>query len=310
MHSVRHYRPPWMLAILLTACSSPALAGVSVAPVDTVTTPPPAPTSAATPVPIVTLVLTHSLPPSTTPTASPAPALGPTATPLCTEIQGAVVSDQFTSASLSTAIKMRVYLPPCYEEETWRMYPVLYLIHGLHMSEKTWDELGADEAADELIAGDEVPPFIIVMPRAPDDDRFTEAVAAELVPYIDSHYRTAADRASRAIGGMSRGGGWAARIGLQYPELFGALGFHSPAIFNADEDKVWRWLNALSKNLHPRIYIDIGQADAQPDSAQWLDSALTERGIDHDYHLNPGGHTAAYWTTQLPDYLRWYAAAW
>jgi enterochelin esterase-like enzyme len=295
-----------LLAILLTACSSPALAGVAASPVATATASPPAPTSGASPLPIVTLVLTRSLPP----TSTASPTLGPTTTPLCTETRGAVVSEQFTSTLLSRSIKMRVYLPPCYKAETWRVYPVLYLIHGLHMNEKTWDELGADEAADELIAGGEVPPFIVVMPRAPDDDRFTEAFVTELAPYIDAQYRTDATREGRAIGGMSRGGGWTARIGLQHPELFGALGFHSPAIFYADEDQAWRWLNALPEGLRPRIYIDIGQADANPDSAQWLDTALTERGIDHEYHLNPGGHTATYWTTQLPEYLRWYASAW
>ncbi|MEK7276810.1 MAG: alpha/beta hydrolase-fold protein, partial [Chloroflexota bacterium] len=124
------------------------------------------------------------------------------------------------------------------------------------------------------------------------------------------NYHTIADRDHRALGGMSRGAGWTAHVGFQHPALFGALGMHSPAIFYGDETKVSRWLDAAPPDLMPRIYVDIGMNDSLAPSATWLDAALTKRNIRHDYLLNPGSHTRAYWAEHLPDYLRWYTADW
>jgi enterochelin esterase-like enzyme len=178
------------------------------------------------------------------------------------------------------------------------------------MNEKTWSEIGAGETADSLIAGGDAPPLIIVMPRERRDPRFGDALVNDILPYVDSHYRTLADRDHRALGGMSRGAGWALHIGLQNPGLFGALGLHSLGIFYADETKVSGWLDKLPPDLRPRFYLDVGDNDSLVVSADWLDRALARRDIAHDYHLNPGSHTRAYWTEHLPDYLRWYTANW
>ncbi len=245
------------------------------------------------------------------PFASATPTQTRTPLPPCPEKQGQVSKIKLTSHALdSDTLPVNVYLPPCYGLYTTRRYPVLYLIHGVAMNEDSWVGLGAGTAADDLITRGEIPPFIIVMPHAPDDDRFTEAVVFDLVPYIDAHYRTFPDRKYRALGGMSRGGGWTVRIGFQYPYLFGSLGMHSLAIMLADEDKVIGWLNRLPDDQLPRIYLDIGQSDSLLESATWLDGALTDRYITHEWHLNPGNHDSKYWETHLPDYLRWYAATW
>jgi enterochelin esterase-like enzyme len=178
------------------------------------------------------------------------------------------------------------------------------------MNEKTWNEIGAGETADSLIHSGGIPPLLIVMPRERRDARFGDALVNDILPYVDSRYRTLADRDHRALGGMSRGAGWALRVGLQNPGLFSALGLHSLGIFYADEAKVGGWLDKLPPDLTPRFYIDIGDNDSLIVSAGWLDRALTRRGLAHDYHLNPGSHTRAYWTERLPDYLRWYTANW
>jgi enterochelin esterase-like enzyme len=92
--------------------------------------------------------------------------------------------------------------------------------------------------------------------------------------------------------------------------MFGTLGMHSLAIMLADEDKVTGWLNRLPDDQLPRIYMDIGKDDSLLESASWLDGALTDRYVAHEWHLNPGNHDAKYWETHLPDYLKWYSAGW
>lgn len=283
----------------LTACSSPAYADLPLTPTTTPITPIPTPTLTARAA--LTLTVTATL----TPSITPAPAQS-----ACRERKGAIVSDQFDSDTLGYPIEMQIYLPPCYEERDGESYPVLYLLHGLEMNEKTWNEIGAGETADSLINSGDIPPLIIVMPRERRDARFGGAFVSDILPYVDSHYRTLADRDHRALGGMSHGAGWALHVGLQNPGLFGALGLHSLAIFYADETEVSGWLHRLPPDLVPRFYIDIGKNDSLFVSADWLDRALARRDIAHDYHLNPGSHTRAYWTEHVPDYLRWYTANW
>lgn len=248
-----------------------------------------------------TLVIT--LPPRPSPTATPSDSV-------CRTTPGSVSSQALTSPALGgQSLPFQVYLPGCYAVQTGRRFPVLYLLHGLHMDEKGWSDLGAPAAADALIQQGTAP-FMMVMPLTVDDDRMEPALAGDVTSYIDSHYRTRADRADRALGGMSRGAGWAVRIGFKHPDEFGALGLHSPAILLADDSKVYGWIQNLPAGEIPRIYIDIGDSDDYSTSATWLAGTLTQRAIPHDWHVFAGGHASDYWRQHLPDYLRWYAAGW
>lgn len=289
------------LALLLAACSSPAYANVA----------PPTPTPApATHTSAPTATASRTAARTATATASATLTLSNSPTPVCVERKGLVIADQLDSGTLNYPIELQIYLPPCYKIYQRESYPVLYLLHGQEMNEKTWDEIGAGATADSLINSGDTSPLLVVMPRERKDDRFGEALVNDVLPYIDSRYRTVADRDHRALGGMSRGAGWALHIGLQHPDLFGALGLHSLAIFYSDETEVSRWLNKIPPDLMPRFYIDIGDNDSLLVSADWLDGALTRRDIAHDYHLSPGSHTRAYWAEHLPDYMRWYTANW
>ena len=75
-----------------------------------------------------------------------------------------------------------LYLPPCYESETERRYPVLYLLPGLGGGPGDWFAAGADKTADELILNGEIPPLIIVTTESTAFDRYGDAILNDLLP--------------------------------------------------------------------------------------------------------------------------------
>ena len=146
----------------------------------------------------------------------------------------------------------------------------------------------------------------------PDVDPFGRAVLQELLPVIDSKYRTLPDRAFRAVGGLSRGASWAIHFGLNHWEIFGALGGHSPPVFWANVPHIKRLLDEIPSESLPRIWFDIGEDDRPEimESALWFERVLTDRNIPHEWHMWPGYHEEAYWEAHVEQYLRWYAAEW
>lgn len=310
-----------LLALCLVGC------GLPVTQIDLPTTPEIADSSQVpTHQAVATVTGSPTLPPtaSLTPTRSPTPAPTqtplptPTVTPLaCWSEGGRFEQGSLRSDLLKLPMEYSVYLPPCYDQQPDRRYPVLYMIHGMSYNHDQWDRLGADEAADSLVAGGEVNPFIIVMPRdrnwdAPEADPFGQVLVDALIPFIDKAYRTLPEREYRAIGGLSRGAGWAIHLGLSRWELFGAIGGHSPPVFWSDTNRVRGWLAAIPPESMPRIYLDIGERDREAilHSAMWFENLLNEQGIPHEWYLFTGYHDEAYWSEHVADYLRWYAAEW
>jgi enterochelin esterase-like enzyme len=129
-----------------------------------------------------------------------------------------------------------VYLPPAYQSDQMRRFPVVYLLHGYGGREKTFTEDYALQASGDRLAGAQgFSEVIVVTPDAftlhkgsmyassatiGDWERF---IAEDLVSYIDSHYRTLAARLSRGLAGHSMGGYGALRIGMKRPDLFSSL---------------------------------------------------------------------------------------
>lgn len=218
---------------------------------------------------------------------------------------------------LRLPLSYRVYLPPCYNPNRNQRYPVLYLFHGQSFTDDQWDRLGADDAADRLIESGEIPPLIIVMPYdryggQPTETGFSQAITAELIPRIDADYLTQNSRRGRAVGGLSRGAGWAIHLAISEWRLFGALGAHSPAVFHTDAQRMRSWLDQIPEGQAPRLWIDIGDKD-RPEitrSTQWFAALLNEYDIPHEWRLFSGYHEESYWKEHLEQYLRWYALEW
>jgi S-formylglutathione hydrolase len=143
--------------------------------------------------------------------------------------------------------EVTIYLPPRYATDRTRRYPVVYLLHGYGGTDNTWTGRLADlpEIADRLAAGGRIHEMIVVMPNAfslHKGSMYSNSVttgdwetyiARDLVAYVDSHYRSIADRLARGLAGHSMGGYGALRIGMKRPDVFSNLYLLSACCLNA-----------------------------------------------------------------------------
>jgi hypothetical protein len=137
-----------------------------------------------------------------------------------------------------------VYLPPGYDDEPERRYPSIYVIQGLTGQLDMWRNRSAfrknfPELADELLASGESPPCVLVFVDAwtslggsqfidsPGTGRYHTYLCEEVVPFVDSRYRTRADAAHRGIAGKSSGGYGAMVNPMLRPDVFGGLATHA-----------------------------------------------------------------------------------
>jgi S-formylglutathione hydrolase len=143
-----------------------------------------------------------------------------------------------------------VYLPPSYDTARARRYPVLYLLHGFTDDVDHWwgvkqHFVNVPAIVDKALAGGATREMIVVMPNAYTQYQgsmysnsattgdWEDFVAAELVTYMDSQYRTIPNAASRGLSGHSMGGYGAMRIGMKHPEVFSSVYLLSPCCMAA-----------------------------------------------------------------------------
>lgn len=174
------------------------------------------------------------------------------------QTRGRVVADTLWSGALGTRKELRIYLPPSYDAQPERRFPVVYFLHGWTGSERDWVEAGRLDATVDALIGRGLPEMIIAMPDGDDswyttwntlenasacrrDTVRTESAATYCVPWphyddyivndvvshVDRRYRTKADRAHRGIAGLSMGGFGAITLALNYPHVFAAAASHS-----------------------------------------------------------------------------------
>src|SRR5271166_6344478 len=138
-----------------------------------------------------------------------------------------------------------VFLPASYAKQKSRRYPVVYALHGYSISAEQWThEIHVPQTIEGAFAQG-AQEMIVVLPDSKtafggsmysssvttgDFERF---IAHDLVAYIDAHYRTIPDRASRGLAGHSMGGYGAARIAMKHPDVFGSVYIMSPCCLSA-----------------------------------------------------------------------------
>lgn len=142
-----------------------------------------------------------------------------------------------------------VYLPPSYDLEPLRRYPVVYLLHGIFDDYRVWlGHFGVPSIVDRLIAGDDAPEMIVVMPNggnrygggfyrdSPVSGNWGSYIASDLVRYVDEHFRTLSRRGGRAVVGHSMGGYGAIHLAMTRPDVFSVVWAMSPCCLAAIDD--------------------------------------------------------------------------
>jgi len=215
---------------------------------------------------------------------------------------------------LKYPLKVNIYLPPCYGVDNTLTYPVLYMLHGMTDTNQQWIDLGLTHAADQMITDGTIQPMLIVMPNEdswqllPDQSGYEDAIVDLLVPWVEENYAVCVNRDCRAIGGLSRGGNWAVKIGLDHWQLFAAVGAHSTPLFSGGIIMLTQAVKLLpSVSDAPALYLDVGNKDENLRQVSEFEKTLTELNVAHEFHQNAGYHEAAYWSAHVQDYLLWYA---
>jgi len=203
-----------------------------------------------------------------------------------------------------------VYTPPGYDMSGKKQYPVLYLQHGSGESERGWTAQGrANFILDNLIAAGKAKPMIVVMENGyagQGNEAFADVVVKDLVPEIDRAYRTITARGSRAVAGLSMGGGQAMQIGLANLDTFSAIGSFSGAgarNFDVTTSYGGAFRDAAAFNKRVKLFwVGCGTEDALFAGSKTLHEALDKAGIRHIWSEGPGLHDWQVWRKHLHEF--------
>lgn len=263
--------------------------------------------------------------------------------------QGKLIESlSINSKTLGKQVKYSLYLPEGYENGT-RRFPVLYLLHGYTDNETGWLQFGEmNRIADQSISSGDAAPMLIVMADAgvswyindhSGKTRFEDFFIMELIPYIDSIYRTRADKQFRAVAGLSMGGYGSLIYAMKHPGLFAACVPLSAAVWTDEQistmpDQNWdpllgelygkdmkgknRFTDHYRKNSildivatgqveelkKVRYYIDCGDDDFLIKGNMALHAAMIDKKIPHQFRIRDGEHNWTYWRTALPEVLK------
>lgn len=226
---------------------------------------------------------------------------------------GKIETVEYDSTTVGNKRKTLVYLPPDYSADT--KYPVLYLLHGIGGDEEEWHRNGHPEIIlDNLIADKKVVPMIVVLPngRAQPNDRaegnvmasapafanFEQDLLKDLVPFIESKYSVKTDRESRALAGLSMGGGQSLNFGLAHLDTFAWIGgFSSAPNTRPPEQLVPDPVKAAQ--MLKLLWISGGDHDGLIYIGQRTHTYLKEKDVPHIWHVDSGGHDFAVWKNDL-----------
>lgn len=242
----------------------------------------------------------------------------------------------FRSRVLKARRDVTVYLPPGYEQEADRQYPLLILQDGQNLFDpetsfirgRTWR---VAETADEVIVAGEVEPLVIVgvanggerrlAEYTPSRDwkmgggdagKYGEMLTRELLPFLHEECRLRGGPEQTCIGGSSLGGLVSLWLALRYPDVFGKAAVLSPSVW-WNHKYIVSYLNDQAPELaqRPRIWLDVGDAEGRRTlaDAELLDARLKAHGWreGQDLHFErvPGGkHDETAWSERVGPMLR------
>ncbi|ADV60895.1 esterase [Isosphaera pallida ATCC 43644] len=247
--------------------------------------------------------------------------------------QGAVARVDYYSQTLKRFRRMHVYTPPDYDTSRERTYPVLYLLHGATDCDASWSTVGrAGVILDNLIASGRAEPMIVVMPHghtgpfrfgaSPEEnaferqmEEFSQEFTREIIPLIETRYRVIADRAHRALAGLSMGGYQTLLIGIDHLGEFGYLGIFSSGIFgiaggfgaDAPSDQWEKARKAVLDDANLKkglklVWFAIGKEDFLLKTSRATVTMLQRHGFEVISKETEGGHTWLNWRDNLAEF--------
>lgn len=229
--------------------------------------------------------------------------------------------DTFASKVLGREVSCLVWLPPGYADDTTKRYPVIYWLHGMGSNQRGGAQMFVPHARTAIAEG-RLQPCIVVSVNGMVRSFYCDStdgkipmesvIVKDLLPHVDTTYRTLVQRESRVIEGYSMGGYGAAHLGFKYPDLFGTVVINAgalidPNLANPPKDgpmfAVFGDDNARRVTEHPlqlarknadqlrgrtHIRIGCGGDDGLLPRNKELHDLLTELKIAHDYEIVPG----------------------
>ena len=241
---------------------------------------------------------------------------------------GTVSHPWYESKILGMNRRLTVYTPYGYEANPKKKYPVLYLLHGAGGDEEAWISMGRTaQILDNLIEKGLAEPMIVVMPNGnanqaaartlnipekqvrwdreaiaqmSDEERnklmngYVMSLCEEIVPFIEKTYRAIPKPASRAIAGLSMGGGHTISASNLYPEMFDYICPLSAAGSSTPEQ-----IATLKKAGVKLYFLACGNTDFLFKGAEEMHAKLNEQGLEHEYFVSEGGHVWANWRLYL-----------
>src|SRR5215471_6964936 len=219
-------------------------------------------------------------------------------------------------------------LPPSYDAQPTRKFPVLYLLHGLGGDQGFLVSSGGWNIIEDGQEQKRLAEFVVITPQADSTfyinskdgaRKYEDFFIHDFMPQMEKHFRLLGTPSGRAIGGVSMGGYGALRFAFKYPQIFVAVVTHMPALleqlprgssevgltpylgpaFGRPLDEAfWKantpFVPARTANLRGlKIYFDCGDQDDFGFDAgtKALDKLLTARHVPHESHIYPGRHS-------------------
>lgn len=251
--------------------------------------------------------------------------------------QSRIETDSIYSEVLKAKRAYTVYLPPSFDADKGRTYPVLYLLHGMWENNSAWANQGRlKDVADRLIASGEACEMIIVTPDAGGGDpnvfqngyfdmpdwKYETFFYEEFMPHIEKKYRVQGKKGRRALAGLSMGGGGATSYGQRYADKFcavyamsalmdipdagasnpqGKLGILTRSVI---ENSCVKYVQNADEKRRSDLrslawFVDCGDDDFLLDCNIEFYRAMRRAGIPCQFRVRDGGHDWKYWHSAL-----------
>jgi len=243
---------------------------------------------------------------------------------------GEIRSANYFSKTMNTWRPVNIYTPPGYDKDISKHYPVLYIQHGGGEDERGWAVQGKTNIIlDNLIAEGKAVPMLVVISNgnvtAPGGaagyndaamTAFKEELAGSVIPFIENNYRVKTGAASRAVSGLSMGGGQAFYTGLRNTDLFGNVGVFSTGLFGGiarqgatpfDPETTIPGILTNPQSFNSKLkvfYISVGEQDPRIEPTKKLIETFKSKGLNVQFNSFPGGHEWQVWRKSLHDFAQ------